>query len=74
MVAFVRLQGFGTEIFSFDTTVGPKCHLEGAAVYDHSWQVRTACVHIGHHRCLYDVIIEEILGTGLGKYYCGLEN
>ena len=31
-------------------------------------------MHIGHHRCLYDVTIEEILGTSLGKIlllWCG---
>ncbi len=69
MVAFVRLQRFGTEIFSFDTTAEQKSHLEGAAVYDHSWPVRNTCMHIGHYCCQYDVTIKEILGTGLGKYY-----
>jgi hypothetical protein len=31
-------------------------------------------MHIGHYRCLYDAIIEEVLGTSLGKYlllWCG---
>ena len=44
-----------------------KCHLEGAAVYDHSWHVMARCVHIGHYYCLYYALIEEILGTGMGK-------
>ena len=71
----MRLQRFGTEIFSFDTTSEQKCHLEGAAVYDHSWQVGQAVgTYIGHYHCLYDVIIKEILGTGWGNiYYCGVE-
>lgn len=32
-------------------------------------------MHIGHCCCLYDVTIEEILGTSLEKYYYyGVEN